>query len=212
MENDGKNKKGFDDLCGIIARLRAPDGCPWDRAQTHVSLKKNMIEEAYEAAETFDGGDGAKMADELGDVLLQVVLHAQIGAENGEFDINDVTDCICNKMLVRHPHIFGSAVADTAEKVSDQWEEIKRRERGQKTLSQEMDSVSRALPALMRAEKLYKKALKKGVCEIPDTNDFGNEIFNAMRKAVDAGRDPEAELCDFLEKYIKFVKNFEENT
>ena len=209
MDGEGNNKKSFEDLCGIIARLRAPDGCPWDREQTHQSLKRNMIEEAYEAAETFDGCDGAKMADELGDVLLQVVLHAQIGAEAGEFTIDDVTDAICNKMIVRHPHIFGEAKADTAEKVVDQWDEIKRRERGQKTLSQELESVSKALPALTRGEKIYKKALKRGFTEVPEAEGYGREIFMAMKKAVDAGRDPEAELGDFLNFFIKKVKKSE---
>ena len=212
MEKSGEIKKSFADLCGIIARLRAPDGCPWDREQTHQSLKKHMIEEAYEAAETFDGSDGAKMADELGDVLLQVVLHAQIGAEAGEFTIDDVTDAVCEKMIARHPHIFGEAKADTAEEVLDRWDEIKRRERGQETLSQEMEGVSKALPALTRGEKLYKKAVKRGFSEIPNTGDFGYEMFLAMKKAVDAGRDPEEEFGIFLKKYIKFVKKFEENT
>ena len=212
MESNGNNKKDFRELCDIIARLRAPDGCPWDREQTHQSLKRHMIEEAYEAAETFDGSDGAKMADELGDVLLQVVLHAQIGAEAGEFTIDDVTDAVCNKMITRHPHIFGDADADTAEKVLDNWDEIKRRERGQNTLSQEMESISKALPALTRAEKLYKKAVKTGMNEIPQTCDCGYDIFLAMQRSVDEGKDPEAELSIFLEKYINFVKKIEENT
>lgn len=206
------NKKSFSDLCDIIARLRAPDGCPWDREQTHRSLKKHMIEEAYEAAETFDGGDGMKMADELGDVLLQVVLHAQIGAEAGEFTIDDVTDAVCNKMIVRHPHIFGDKHFDTSEKVLDEWEAIKRKERGQSTLYQEMEGVSRALPALTWGGKLYKKAVKAGVTEIPDDDSVGRDIFIAMAKAVDSGLDPEAELRDFLKKYLIFFKKFEEKT
>lgn len=206
------NKKSFNDLCEIIARLRAPDGCPWDREQTHQSLKKHMIEEAYEAAETFDTGDGAKMADELGDVLLQVVLHAQIGAEAGEFTIDDVTDAVCNKMIVRHPHIFGNKYLDTSEKVLDEWEAIKRRERGQSTLYQEMEGVSRALPALTWGGKLYKKALKAKVRDIPDDNSIGHEIFVAMAKAVEQGLDPEAELRDFLQNYLNFIKKIEEKT
>ncbi len=205
MEN---TKKSFRDLCDIIARLRAPDGCPWDREQTHQSLKKHMIEEAYEAAETFDGSDGMKMADELGDVLLQVVLHAQIGAEAGEFTIDDVTDAVCRKMIVRHPHIFGDKHFDTSEKVLDEWEAIKRKERGQTTLSEEMEGVSRALPALTWGEKLYKKALKAGMYEIPDDNGAGREIFIAMCRAVDKGLDPEAELRIFLEKYLEHAKKF----
>ncbi len=202
----------FEELCSIIARLRAPGGCPWDMEQTHASLKKNMIEEAYEAAEAIDSGDGPKMADELGDVLLQVVLHAQIGAEAGEFTIDDVTDAVCRKMIERHPHVFGDKTADTSEKVLDQWEEIKRQQRGQKTLWAEMSGVSKALPSLTRGEKLYKKAKKAGETRIPDTDSPGGRIFLAMKAAVDEGRDPEAELFDFLGKYIDFIKNFEENT
>ncbi len=202
----------FEELCSIIARLRAPDGCPWDREQTHASLKKHMIEEAYEAAEAIDSGSGTKMADELGDVLLQVVLHAQIGAEAGEFTIDDVTDAVCRKMIERHPHVFGDKSADTSEKVIDRWEEIKRQQRGQKTLWEEMDGVSKALPALTRGEKLYKKAKKSGETRIPDTNSPGGRIFLAMKAAVDEGMDPEAELFNFLGKYIDFIKKFEENT
>ncbi len=201
-------KKSFKDLCDIIARLRAPDGCPWDREQTHKSLKKHMIEEAYEAAETFDGSDGMKMADELGDVLLQVVLHAQIGAEAGEFTIDDVTDAVCRKMIVRHPHIFGDKHFDTSEKVLDEWEAIKRRERGQTTLAQEMEGVSKALPALTWGEKLYKKAVKANMHDIPDDESEGKEIFIAMSRAVDKGLDPEAELRNFLKKYLEYAKKF----
>ncbi len=207
-----EQKKRFKDLCEIIALLRAPDGCPWDREQTHRSLKKHMIEEAYEAAETFDGNDFEKMADELGDVLLQVVLHAQIGAEAGDFTIDDVTDAVCVKMIERHPHIFADAKADTSDKVLDAWEEIKRRQRGQKTLCDEMMGVSRALPALTWGEKLWKKAKKAGIMAAPENGGAGGEIFEALRKAVDAGLDPEDELRKYLDDYIKFMKNFEENT
>lgn len=101
MEDKKSKKKNFYDLCEIIEALRAPGGCPWDREQTHLSLKRYMIEEAYEAAETFESGDGAKMADELGDVLLQVVLHAQIGKENGEFTVDDITDAVSRKKIGR---------------------------------------------------------------------------------------------------------------
>lgn len=203
-------KYSFEDLCKIIEQLRSPEGCPWDREQTHMSLKKHMIEEAYEAAETFDSGDGMKMADELGDVLLQIVLHAQIGKEAGEFTIDDVTQAVCKKMIDRHPHIFGSCTAETTEDVLNNWEEIKRRERGQKSIFAEMEGVSLALPSLMRAEKLYKKARKAGFEEIPDDESFGSKIFAAAAEVVRNGCNPEEELEEFLKKYIKFFKNFEE--
>lgn len=205
-------KYTFEDLCAIIERLRRPDGCPWDREQTHLSLKRYLIEEAYEAAEALESGDGAKMADELGDVLLQVVLHAQIGSEAGEFAVEDVTDAVSRKMIVRHPNVFGDKNAKTSQEVLTRWDEIKRRERGQKSLSQEMDGVCRALPALLRGEKLWHKAKKAGIEELPETDCFGGEIFLAMQKTADAGKNPEEELNNFLEKYINFVKKFEENT
>lgn len=207
-------KRNFDDLCQIIARLRAPDGCPWDREQTHLSLKKHMIEEAYEAAEAFESGNGAKMADELGDVLLQVVLHAQIGSESDEFTIDDVTEAICNKMIVRHPHIFGDVKVSSSAEVLGNWDDIKRRERGQKTVFEEMEGVSSALPALTRGEKIYKKAIKAGITGMPEEeiSDPGRNLFIEMARLVDMGLDPEEELRQYLKKYIKFSKKFEENT
>ncbi len=211
MENEAK-KRDFYDFCAIIERLRAPDGCPWDREQTHASLKKHMIEEAYEAAEALESGDGAKMADELGDVLLQVVLNAQIGKENGEFTIDDVTEAVCEKMVVRHPHIFGDVKADTSAEVLDNWEEIKRRERGGKSVGGTMDDVSLALPALTRAEKIYKKAIKAGVDTPFDDGSNGIGLFRETARLVALGLDPEEELRKTLLNFINFFKKFEENT
>ncbi len=205
-------KRGFYDLCDIIEKLRAPGGCPWDREQTHASLKKHLIEEAYEAAEAIDSGIGGKMADELGDVLLQVVLHAQIGKEAGEFTVDDVTEAVCAKMISRHPHIFGSVKADTSQEVLNNWEEIKQKERGQATASSALEGVSRALPALTRGEKLYKKAKKAGYAEIPGDNEPGRALFAEMARLTDMGLNPEEELRNYLEKYIKNFKIFEENT
>ena len=211
MENEAK-KRDFYDFCAIIERLRAPDGCPWDREQTHASLKKHMIEEAYEAAEALESGDGAKMADELGDVLLQVVLNAQIGKENGEFTIDDVTEAVCEKMVVHHPHIFSDVKADTSAEVLDNWEEIKRRERGGKSVGGTMDDVSLALPALTRAEKIYKKAIKAGLDTPFDDGSNGIGLLRETARLVALGLDPEEELRKTLLNFINFFKKFEENT
>lgn len=212
MEDKKSKKKNFYDLCEIIEALRAPGGCPWDREQTHLSLKRYMIEEAYEAAETFESGDGAKMADELGDVLLQVVLHAQIGKENGEFTVDDITDAVSRKMITRHPHVFGDSEASKTDDVLNNWDEIKRRERGQEAVSEAMEGISKALPALTRGEKIYKKAIKAGMTELPDDSSPAAKIFSDMTVLVELGLDPEEELNKYLKKYINFFKKFEENT
>lgn len=206
-----KKKRNFYDLCDIIEKLRAPDGCPWDRKQTHQSLKKYMIEEAYEAVETFDGGPAEKMADELGDVLLQVVLHAQIGKENGEFTVDDVTEAICEKMVVRHPHIFAGAVAETSEQVLDNWDEIKRRERGGQSVADSMEGISKALPVLTRCAKIYKKARRAGYDLVPDDGSAGSALFAEMTKLVDSGLDPEEELGKYLKTYVEGFRSAAES-
>jgi len=120
----------FNDIVEIVRKLRAPDGCPWDKEQTHDSIRENTVEEVYEMLEAFDSGDGAKMADESGDLLLHIVFHANIGEEKGEYNINDVTDAICKKLIFRHPHIFSDVDADTSEKVMQNWESLKLKEKG----------------------------------------------------------------------------------
>lgn len=152
----------FSDLVDIMQKLRGEGGCPWDREQTHATLRQNLIEEAYEALEAIDTGDGMTMADELGDLLLQIVFHAQIGKENGTFSIDDVTDMICRKMIRRHPHVFADGDAKTSEDVLVKWEEIKKQEKSQKSVAETMESVSAYLPALMQAKKIQGKAAKVG--------------------------------------------------
>ena len=211
-------KKDFNELLDIIRRLRAPGGCPWDREQTHMSLKKHLIEEAYEAADAIDEGDCAKIADELGDVLLQIVMHAQIGAEEGTFDINDVTDAICTKMIVRHPHVFADVTAETSEAVLKNWEDIKKRERGQKTTAEAMEAVTRSLPSLPRGVKIISKADKAGMLEaLNEANasfeeDMGKRLFEICLECYKNGIDPEEELYSYTKKFIKKFKNIEENT
>ena len=156
---------GFSGLVEILARLRAPDGCPWDREQTHESLLKHLLEEAVEVVEAVRAQDDTNLAEELGDVLLQVVFHAQLASEEGRFTIEDVVRSISEKMVRRHPHVFGSAVAETAEAVHAQWEMIKAQEKaaaGKAPAQSVLDKVSRALPALTRAQELQKRAANVG--------------------------------------------------
>ncbi|PAQ14853.1 nucleoside triphosphate pyrophosphohydrolase [Bacillaceae bacterium SAOS 7] len=145
----------------IIAKLRAPDGCPWDREQTHESLKKYLIEEAYELLEAIDRQDDDHIIEELGDVLLQVLLHAQIGEDEGMFSIEDVIETLAQKMIRRHPHVFGEKVVEGAEQVVANWQEIKQQEKGTKETAL-LDEVAKGLPALLRAYELQKKAAKVG--------------------------------------------------
>lgn len=157
-----KENYNFNDLVEIVKILRAPDGCPWDREQTHKSIRSNFIEETYEAVEAIDTDDLDLLKEELGDVLLQVALHAEIESEQGTFDINDVCDGICKKLIIRHPHVFGDVNADTTEKVLKNWDAIKMKTKSQKTQTQAILSVSKALPSLMRSTKIQQKAAKVG--------------------------------------------------
>lgn len=158
-----KDHYTFEDLIGIMEFLRSPDGCPWDRAQTHESIRKNMIEECYEAVEGIDRNDPGLLCEELGDLLLQIVFHARISEEKGEFSISDAVDEICKKMIRRHPHVFSDVPASTPEGALDRWEEIKKAEKSDDTPVKAMDRVARTLPSLMRTQKLLKKAEKAGV-------------------------------------------------
>ena len=157
----------FDRLVRTMWRLRQPDGCPWDREQTHRSITKNMVEEAYEAVEAIEAGDRAHLVEELGDVLEQVVLHAQIAADEGAFTIDDVVRELNEKLVRRHPHVFGErAAAGDGGEVQDIWDEVKAAERaasGEKDVQPGLlDSVPRSLPALMQCQKISKRAAKAG--------------------------------------------------
>ena len=164
-----KSNYTIGDLLEIMRILRSPEGCPWDREQTHATIKKNMIEEAYEAADAIEQNDSAELCEELGDVLLQIVFHAQMANEIGEFDFNQVCDGICKKLILRHPHVFSSVKADTSEKVLDNWAEIKKAEKGQADTADVMNAVARSLPALMRGQKIVKAAVKGGILETAET-------------------------------------------
>ncbi len=162
MDFKEKNNYNFDDLVEIVKILRSPGGCPWDREQTHKSIRSNFIEETYEAIEAIDTENTELLKEELGDVLLQVALHSQIESEKKSFNINDVCDGVCKKLIIRHPHVFGDVKADTTEQVLNNWDDIKMKTKSQKSQAQAMQSVSKSLPSLMRSTKIQQKAAKTG--------------------------------------------------
>lgn len=157
-----KQKYTVDDLVEIMRILRSEDGCPWDREQTHESIRKNFIEETYEAIEAINKQDSHLLCEELGDVLMQVVFHAQMEAEKQVFDFSDVADGVCKKLIERHPHVFGEIEVRSADEVLRNWEQIKSASKSRKTVADKMQSVPRELPALMRADKIQRQAAKVG--------------------------------------------------
>ncbi len=159
---DKKGKLSFEDFIEIIRMLRAPGGCPWDREQTHKSIRNDFLEEAYEAADAIDNSDDEALCEELGDVLLQIALHSQIASEEGSFDISDVIDTVGRKMILRHPHVFGEVKVKNSEEVLSNWDKIKMEEKSQNTATDTLRSVPLAFPALMRAQKVQKRAAKVG--------------------------------------------------
>ena len=151
----------INELIAIVARLRAPDGCPWDREQTHASLRGSLLEEAHEVVEAIEENDDAHLREELGDLLLQVLMHSQMASETGRFTFDDVAAEIAEKLIRRHPHVFGDAQLADTHAVLKRWEEIKRAEKGN-THTSLLDNVSAALPSLMHAEKIGKRAARAG--------------------------------------------------
>ena len=163
MEFPKKEKYTIEDLREILVILRSEDGCPWDREQDHHSIRKDFLEETYEVLEAIDEEDAALLQEELGDVLLQVVFHARIEEEENRFNLDDVITGVCQKMILRHPHVFGNGKADTSEQVLKNWDAIKKQEKSQKTDTDTLLSVPKVLPALMRSEKVLKRAERAGV-------------------------------------------------
>ena len=177
----------------ISRRLCAPDGCPWDRVQTHESLRPCILEEAYEVIDAIDGGSPEKLYDELGDMMLQIALHAEIGRRHGEFDITDVTTAICEKMIHRHTHVFGQDDAGSAGEVLGLWSKNKMAERGQNTRAEAMRDITPTLPATLRAAKLMKRAAEVGVCAAD-----ADETMAICRRALDQAGEGEAAFGDAL--------------
>ena len=191
-----KDSYGVKDLEEIVRILRAPGGCPWDAEQTHQSIRRNFLEEAYEAVEAIDEGSPEHLEEELGDV----VMHARMEQEAGRFDLDGVADGICKKLIYRHPHVFGDvAVSGTGEVLSN-WEALKRKEKGQATNTDALEAVARALPALWRAEKVQKKARKAGF-DWPDVSgalDKLSEELEELKTAAAEGTNVSEELGDLL--------------
>ena len=201
---DFKQKEKYDinDLLEIMRSLRAPGGCPWDAEQTHESIRKNLIEETYEVVEAIDKKDSGMLLEELGDLLMQVVFHAQMEDEKGVFNFDDVADGVCKKLIERHPHVFGEVEVSGVDDVLDNWDAIKRRKKGQKKGSEPMLSVPRELPALMRAAKIQQKASAVGF-DWPDVSGAYGKIIEEtqeLRKAVESGVQDDVieELGDLL--------------
>lgn len=182
-----KQRYDMQDLLDIVALLRDPDhGCPWDKVQTHASIRKNFIEETYEVADAIDQADAHLLCEELGDVLLQVALHTRMEEETGAFTFEDVCTGICEKLVYRHPHIFGTVQADDEGTVLKNWEELKREEKARQSLADDLASVPAALPALMRAQKVLKRAGARGIG--PASTDEAQALLD---KAADAlGKAP----------------------
>lgn len=184
-----KQRYDINDLLDIMSRLRAPGGCPWDAEQTHESIRKNFIEETYEVIEAIDKRDPVLMCEELGDVLLQIVFHAQMEQEVGNFAFGDVADGICKKLIERHPHVFGEVKVGGVDDVLTNWDAIKRSTKGQRSTSSAMLSVPRELPALMRADKLQHKAAKVGFDwdDVSGALDKLDEETEELRGAIASG-------------------------
>ncbi len=223
-----KEKYSFSDLMHIMRLLRSDEGCAWDREQTHKSIRGNVIEEAYEVADAIDCSDSVALCEELGDLLMQVAFHAVIGEENDAFDIDDIANGVCQKLVNRHPHVFGDAAADTVDEVLKSWDAIKRVEKSQQSYTDTLTSVPRAFPALFRAAKVQKRAAKAGfdwdnadgawdkleeeaaelrtACEAGNPDEIEEELGDLLFSAVNISRfigvDAEKALARSTDKFI----------
>jgi MazG family protein len=197
----------LEQLLRIMARLRAPDGCPWDLEQSHASLRQSVIEEAYEVAAAINSGDDANLCEELGDLLLQVVFHAQMASEEGRFDFDGVARSIVEKLVRRHPHVFGSENAADSTQVLARWEEIKKAEKGVKATSV-LDGISEGMPGLMRAEKVQKRAAKVGFdwSEVPPVIAKVREEIGEVEGALGDPAKVEEEIGDLLFAVVNLAR------
>ena len=195
-----KAEYNFDDLVEIVKILRSEEGCPWDREQDHKSIRNGLIEETYEVIEAIDTENPVLLREELGDVLLQVVFHAGIEEDEGRFDMDDVANDICVKLIHRHPHVFGDVSADTTEQVLSNWEQIKSEEKERVTVTDKLRSIPPMLPALMRATKVGKKAsmfdFETAQLVMDKMAEEMVEVSEAMESGVQA--DIEEEIGDLL--------------
>lgn len=222
----GKSSYSFDDLVTVVEVLRSDVGCPWDREQDHKSIRKDIIEETYEVIEAIDTENPELLREELGDVMLQVVFHARIEEEKGSFDIDGVANDICVKLIHRHPHVFGDVIADNSDKVLSNWEKIKSDEKQRKTVSDKLRAIPPMLPALMRAEKVGKKAscfdfenaelvmdkVSEELCEVSEAmqandtaaieEEIGDLLLTVTSLCRKLGVEPEVALNKATDKFI----------
>ena len=188
----------FDKFIDIIKTLRSENGCPWDREQTHESLRQNLIEESYEVVESIDNQDMANLREELGDVLLQIVFHSLIAEEEKAFTMEEVIEEISEKMVRRHPHVFADVSAETSEEVLKNWDEIKKTEKNEKTLGESMVRIPKALPANIRAEKVQKKAAKIGF-DFADYEDVLGKVYEELKELEEARE--KGSICEVEEEF-----------
>jgi len=232
----GKERYDAQDLRAVVEILRGENGCPWDRVQTHATLRRDLLEECAELCEAIDREDPHMMREELGDVWLQVIFHASIEQELGHFDLDDVADAECRKLISRHPHVFSDTVVKDVDRELELWEELKRSEKRQATAADAMDGVCRTLPGLWRAEKIQKKAAADGE-DVKDPGELtrklsaaaenvgkalgtggdvtaalGELLFHAVYAARLAGADPEAALHAKCEDYIRTYRREREQS
>ena len=204
-----KDKYTYDDLVELLHILRAPGGCPWDREQTHLSNRRNFLEEAYEAAEAFDRDDPDLMCEELGDVLMQVLFNIHIEEDAGRFTTDDVTDHVVRKLVYRHPHVFSNVHVENSEEVLVNWEQLKRAEKGQQSTADTLDAVARSLPALWRADKLLKRAGFGGLDAVNVPGELADAV-RALEAAAEANRRSEAALSQACDAFIQRFRAMEE--
>ena len=211
-----KSKERFtiDDLRQIVTILRSPGGCPWDGEQTHKSIIPGMIEEAYEVVEAIEEENGEMLREELGDVLLQIVFHADIERERGTFDFDDAVTDICRKMIIRHPHVFADVKADTSDVVLDNWDKIKAQTKHQKDLGERLDAIAKPLPALIRTQKVIHKTAKEREVPVPEVSDrltaeelrLGNAFADVIRECEAKGLEAETVLRRYSDALIAQIK------
>lgn len=204
-----KPRYGFGDLERIMSRLTAPDGCPWDKAQTHESIRTNLIEEAYEAVDAIDSGDVDAMREEIGDVLLQAVFHCDMASRTGEFTVGDVISELCAKLYSRHTHIFGKDRAGDPAEALKFWEKAKAREKSYTNLYDILSRLPRGFPSLLRAQKAVKKAVKAGALEAESPigeDELANALMNLCARAAASGVDAETALNKKTGEFIEGFK------
>ena len=231
-----KETYSVEDLVGIMQLLRGENGCPWDKEQTHTSIRNNLLEEAYETADAIDRLDDTDMAEELGDLLLQIVFHCQMAKERGAYDLDKVADGICKKLVYRHPHIFSNVVVYNSDEVLDNWDKLKNKEKQMQSFSDTLKAVPKAFPACLRAQKVQKRATKAGydfktlqdtVLKIEEElaelkqaisqNDFesasdelGDLLFSVINTARFLKTDAEQKLNSTTERFINRFSKAEE--